>query len=130
MNHGSVFPEAWVLALEILQQERAQQPQPKQQFVMIQQNSNRNKLLQTQATEAKYCVFHTLAATQMQTVSILLHFTIQSHWQQDTTPDFSESRVCQSPDQQCLPFPIQNTDSARRPLKHMGTGGHDTLGVQ
>lgn len=121
MNHGSIFPEAWVLPLEILQQECAQQPPPKQQFVMIQQNSDRNKLLQSQATEAKYCVFHTWAATQMQ-----FPFCYISQSSTTGSRTLPESRVCQSPDQHCLPFPTQNTDSARRPLKHKGTGSHDT----
>lgn len=88
MNHGSIFSEAWVPVLEILQHGYAQQPPPKKQFVMIQQNSNINKLLQAQATEDAYCVFHTLPAIQMQTVLILPHFIVQSHWWQDINADF------------------------------------------
>lgn len=61
------------------------------QFVMIQQNANRINLLQAQAT-GKYGALHTLAATEIQTISTLMHFTVQSHWQQDTSTEFHRGK--------------------------------------
>jgi len=55
----------------------------------------------------------------MQTVSILPHFTVQSHWQQDTSADF-QREVCQFLDVENLPLPPHDTASARRSLKHTG----------